>query len=319
MNEKVNGIEISVVVPIFNELENLWPLHHALLENLESLNRAFEILYIDDGSDDGSSELLNKIAEEDSRIRVLIFRKNFGQTAALTAGIDHACGDIIVTLDADLQNDPKDIPLLIGKLEEGYDIACGWRKKRHDSWSRRLPSWGANKIVQMISGLQIHDTGCTLRACRSEMLKEVSLYGEMHRFIPVYAQQLGARICEVPVAHHPRSRGQAKYGLGRTPKVLLDLLVLLVLGRYITRPIHFFGAIGGLMMGGGFLCGVWVLLDKFLNAQKAHRNPVLLLAMFLALLGAQMLLMGLLAEILTRVYYESRGKRIYILRKTINL
>jgi len=205
-------------------------------------------------------------------------------------------------------------------MAEGHDIVCGWRKGRRDSWIRPLSSWGANRLVRLISGLRTHDIGCTLRACRADLLKEVSLYGEMHRFIPVYGHQLGARICEIPVRHHPRRQGKAKYGLARTPKVILDLLVLVLFGSYITRPIHFFGAIGGTMVGAGFFCGILVLVDIFSDPEaKAHKNPLLLLAVFLALLGAQIILMGLLAELLTRVYHESRGKRIYRLRETINL
>lgn len=319
MMRNADVVDVSVVVPVYNEEANLDQLHASLIEALESLGRSFEIFYVDDGSSDGSLHVLRNLAERDRRIRVLVFRKNFGQTAALAAGIDHATGEIIVTLDADLQNDPRDIPALVAKMAEGHDIVCGWRKGRRDSWIRRLSSWGANRLVRLISGLRTHDIGCTLRACRAGLLKEVSLYGEMHRFIPVYGHQLGARICEIPVRHHPRRQGRAKYGLARTPKVILDLLVLLLFGSYITRPIHFFGGIGGTMMGAGFFCGILVLVDIFSDPEaKAHKNPLLLLAVFLALLGAQMILMGLLAELLTRIYHESRGKRIYRLRETIN-
>ncbi len=318
MAESSGSVDISVVIPVFNEAQSLAPLHAALVAALEPLGRAYEVLYIDDGSTDRSLDVLRELARRDPRIRVLVFRKNFGQTAALAAGIDCAEGEIIVTLDADLQNDPADIPILIEKMSDGYDIVCGRRKDRRDSLLRRLSSWTANRLVRAVSGLQLHDIGCTLRACKADMLKEVSLYGEMHRFLPVYGSQLGARICEVPVRHHPRQYGKAKYGLERTPKVLLDLLVLLLLGSYITRPIHFFGAIGGTLMGAGFLCGVWVLVDKFLTDQKAHRNPILLLAVFLALLGAQMIMLGLLAELLTRIYHESKQKPIYRIRETIH-
>ncbi|HOE10531.1 MAG TPA: glycosyltransferase family 2 protein [bacterium] len=318
MAESSGSVDISVVIPVFNEEQSLTPLHAALVAALEPLGRAYEVLYIDDGSTDRSLDVLRELARRDPRIRVLVFRKNFGQTAALAAGIDCAEGEIIVTLDADLQNDPADIPILIEKMSEGYDIVCGRRKDRRDSLLRRLSSWTANQLVRAVSGLQLHDIGCTLRASKADMLKEVSLYGEMHRFLPVYGAQLGARICEIPVRHHPRRYGKAKYGLERTPKVLLDLLVLLLLGSYITRPIHFFGAIAGTLMGAGFLCGVWVLVDKFLTGQKAHRNPILLLAVFLALLGAQMIMLGLLAELLTRIYHESKQKPIYRIRETIH-
>ncbi|HQP96897.1 MAG TPA: glycosyltransferase family 2 protein [bacterium] len=318
MAEQSRTVDISVVIPVFNEESNLAPLHSALVAALEPLDKAYEVLYIDDGSTDGSLDTLRELARQDARIRVLVFRKNFGQTAAMAAGIDFAKGETIVTLDADLQNDPVDIPILIEKMSEGYEIVCGWRKDRRDSLLRRFSSWTANRLVRAVSGLPLHDIGCTLRACKADLLKEVSLYGEMHRFLPVYGRQLGARICEIPVCHHPRQHGKAKYGLERTPKVLLDLLVLKLMGSYITRPIHFFGAIGGMFMGGGFLCGVWVLADKFLNDQKAHRNPVLLLAVFLALLGAQMIMLGLLAELLTRIYHESRQKPIYRIRETLH-
>lgn len=312
--------DVSVVIPVYNEEGNLEQLHAGLVEALESLGRSFEVLYVDDGSTDGSLPVLRSLAEPDSRIRALVLRKNFGQTAALAAGIDHAVGQIIVTLDADLQNDPRDIPILVEKMAEGYDIVCGWRKKRCDSWIRRLSSWGANRLARIISGLRLHDIGCTLRACRADLLKEVSLYGEMHRFIPVYGHQLGARICEIPVRHHPRRQGKPKYGLSRTPKVMLDLLVLLLFGTYITRPIHLFGGIGGSLVCAGIFCGFLVLHDIYSDpTAKAHRNPLLLLAVFLVLLGAQMILMGLLAELITRIYYESRGKQIYQLRETINL
>ncbi len=319
MADQETTARISVVVPVFNEEENLPELHGILTQTLESLKKPFDIFYVEDGSTDGSLGVLRELAEHDPRVKVLVFRRNFGQTAALAAGIEHATGEIIVTLDADLQNDPRDIPALIEKMGEGYDVACGWRKERRDSWSRRFSSWCANRLVWCISGLRIHDIGCTLRACRADQLKEVALYGEMHRFIPVFAYQHGARICELPVTHHSRERGKAKYGLERTPKVLLDLLVLLLLGSYLTRPIHFFGAIGGTLIGGGFLCGIWVLIDKFFYAGKAHRNPILLLAVFLALLGTQIILMGLLAELITRIYHESRNKPIYLLRESINL
>lgn len=316
---ETHRVDISVVIPVYNEEENLQPLHGSLLEAMQSLGQSFEIIYVDDGSTDGSLGILQDLARTDKRVRVIVFRKNFGQTAALVAGIDHSTGAVVVTMDADRQNDPCDIPTLLMKMNEGYDIVCGWRKERRDSWLRRLSSWVANRLVWLVSGLRIHDIGCTLRACRADLLKEVSLYGEMHRFIPVYGHQLGARICEIPVRHHPRHKGRAKYGLSRAPRVILDLLVLLLFGSYITRPIHFFGGIGSILIVAGFFCGVWVLIDKFFYAGKAHRNPILLLAVFLALLGAQMILMGLLAELVTRIYHESRGKRIYRLRETINL
>jgi glycosyltransferase involved in cell wall biosynthesis len=307
--------KISVIVPIYNERENLEAFVTALTQALEPSGEEYEILLIDDGSTDGSGVYLQALPEKDSRIRVIQFRRNFGQTAAMAAGFDYAEGTILIPIDADLQNDPSDIPSILAKLREGYDVVSCWRKDRKDPWlSRKLPSKLANALISYISGVHLHDYGCTLKGYRREVVEHIRLYGEMHRFIPIYASWAGAKVAELPVRHHPRVCGKSKYGLNRTFKVILDLITVKMLGSYSTKPMYFFGGFGLVACAGGFLFALWTLFDKYFNHVKAHNNPFLLLAVFLFILGIQFILMGLVAELVIRTYFESQGKTPYIVR-----
>lgn len=311
---------LTVVIPVYNEVENLPLLHKALHEALDGLSRPWEVILVDDGSSDGSVEALEKLAASDpEKIRVVEFRRNFGQTAAVAAGIDHAQGEIIVMLDADLQNDPADIPMMLQKLEEGYDVVSGWRINRKDTFSRRLPSQIANGLISWVTGVQLHDYGCTLKAYRREVVTGFRLYGEMHRFIPVYARMVGARILEVRVRHHPRRFGKAKYGLGRTFKVVLDLFTVKFLLSYAAKPIYLFGGAGFLLMGGSFVALMYAIIDRlFITGLHLNRNPLLTLSVMLFTMGFQSILMGLLAEMVARTYHESQDKRTYTVRRKIN-
>ena len=311
--------ELSVIVPIFEEQESILPLHAQLGEALKRLGRTYEIVYVDDGSQDGSSERLSEVAEQDAHVLVVGFRRNFGQTAAIQAGIDHSRGNLLVFMDGDLQNDPADIGRLLDKIDEGNDVVSGWRKDRHDALlSRKLPSWIANWLISGVTGVRLNDYGCTLKAYRRETLADVRLYGEMHRFIPAYASWSGAKIAEIPVNHRPRRFGRSKYGLWRTFRVLLDLLTVKLLGSYATKPIYFFGAFGLILWLAAFLCGVAVLVEKLLPPYpEAHNNPLLLLAVFLASLGVQFVMLGLLAELIMRTYHETRGRPAYTVRQVL--
>jgi len=314
MNDK-----ISIIVPVYNEKDSLTSFARKLREALDESGENFEILFVDDGSTDGSGPFLEDLTGRDGRLKLIQFRRNFGQTAALAAGFDYAAGNILITIDADNQNDPTDIPSILSKLREGFDVVSCWRRKRKDPLlTRRLPSRIANLLISWMSGVRLHDYGCTLKGYRVEVLKHMRLYGEMHRFIPIYATWAGARVAEIPVKHHPRLEGKSKYGLSRTYKVVLDLLTVKLLGSYSTKPMYFFGGVGMLACLGGMFFAVWTLLDKFLNEVKAHRNPLLLLAVFLFLLGVQFILMGLVAELLIRTYFESQNKSPYIVRLTKN-
>jgi glycosyltransferase involved in cell wall biosynthesis len=275
----------------------------------------YEVLLIDDGSTDGSGAYLETLPARDPRFRVIQFRRNFGQTAAMAAGFDYASGSILVPIDADLQNDPRDIPAVLAKLREGYDVVSCWRKDRQDPWlTRRLPSKLANLLISRIGGVHLHDYGCTLKGYRREVLQHVRLYGEMHRFIPVYASWAGARVAEIPVRHHARGHGASKYGLSRTFKVILDLVTLKMLGSYSTKPMYFFGGVGLASCSAGLFFAALTLVDKYYNQVKAHNNPLLLLAVFLFLVGIQFILMGLVAELVIRTYFESQGKAPYVVR-----
>lgn len=316
---EIRGPQVSVVVPLLDEQDNLPALYEQITEALDE-RYSYEILFIDDGSTDKSFELLKGFHEKDDRVRVLSFRKNFGQTAAMSAGFDHARGQIIIALDADLQNDPADIPMLVDKLEEGYDVVSGWRKVRHDhAVTRLLPSKIANWIIGRITGVKIHDYGCTLKAYRKEVLDETKLYGEMHRFIPALASWSGARIAECVVNHRPRVAGQAKYGLGRTFKVVLDLITVKFLGSFSTKPIYVFGGLGGWSFLGAMLCGLIVLYQKFISPEHLgmNRNPLLVLTAVLIITTVQFVLMGLLAELLVRTYHESQNRATYVIREKL--
>jgi glycosyltransferase involved in cell wall biosynthesis len=313
MSEKV-----SVIVPVYNERRNLAPFVDALTRVLEPTGEDYEVLLIDDGSTDGSDAFLEALPKKNPRIRVILFRRNFGQTAAMAAGFDYAAGSILIPTDADMQNDPEDIPAILSKLREGYDVVSCWRQNRQDRWlTRRLPSKLANALISRISGVHLHDYGCTLKGYRREVVEHIRLYGEMHRFIPVYASWAGARVTEIPVRHHPRLSGSSKYGLSRTYKVILDLVTVKMLGSYSTKPMYFFGGIGLIACSAGSFFALQTLYEKYLNGVKAHNNPLLLLAVFLFILGVQFILMGLVAELVIRTYFESQGKKPYIVRKVL--
>jgi glycosyltransferase involved in cell wall biosynthesis len=311
--------DISIIVPLYNEVDNVAPLHARLMEAVSALGIPFEIVYVDDGSRDTTFATLRAVTGSDEQAVLIRFRRNFGQTAAIAAGVAQARGDIIVLMDADLQNDPADIPLLLAKMREGYDVVSGWRRNRQDPFfSRRLPSIAANWLIARLTGVPLHDLGCTLKAYHSDVIKHIALYGEMHRLIPIYAAWVGAHIAEVPVQHHPRLHGHSKYGgWTRTFKVLLDLLTALFLGKFGTKPLYFFGWLAALLCGFGMLCGLIVLYLRLEFGFYAHRNPLLLLAVFVFLLGVQSLTFGLLAEMNVRIYHESQGKPVYFIQDVV--
>ena len=309
--------EISVVVPLLNEQDNIGPLYEQITETLTDVYD-YEIIFVDDGSSDNSFDILAKLQKPDARIRVICFRKNFGQTAALSAGFAHARGKVIVAIDADLQNDPADIPEMIAKLDEGFDVVSGWRKKRHDNAvTRLLPSKIANWLISRITGVKLHDYGCTLKVYRREVLEEIKLYGEMHRFIPALASWSGARIAEIPVNHRPRTTGKTKYGLGRTLKVVLDLITVKFLGSFSTKPIYIFGGLG-LASGIGAIASGWIVVyQKIENDFAMNRNPLLVLTALLITATIQFILMGLLAELLVRTYHESQNRLTYVIKEIL--
>ncbi len=315
--------DLSVVIPLYNEAPNVPDLHARLLAALEALARPFEVIYVNDGSKDGSDRLLDEMAAKDERVVVIHFRRNFGQTAAMAAGFDHSRGKILVPMDGDLQNDPTDIGRLLAKIDEGYDVVSGWRRHRKDPLSKRIPSKFANRLISHVSGVSLHDYGCTLKAYRREMLEGVGLYGEMHRFIPVYAAHQGARVTELEVLHHPRERGRTNYGIERTLKVILDLLVVKFMGSYVNKPIYLFGSIGCLSLMGSALAIFASLGFKLAPHTDWHgidfhkdfvQTPLPVVGSLFALLGVFLLLQGLMAELLMRTYYESQGKRVYLVR-----
>ena len=311
-------MDLSIVVPIYNEVDNLRPLCERVHAVLAPTDWSYELILIDDGSQDGSSELLAELHAEDDRLKVLRFRRNFGQTAALAAGFEYAQGDVIVSLDGDLQNDPIDIPRLLAKLDEGYDLVNGWRVNRQDPFlRRRLPSQIANHMISLTTRVKLHDYGCTLKAFRREVAKGLKLYGEMHRFIPALAGDMGARIAELPVAHHARTHGSSKYGLTRTLWVVLDLLTVKFMSSYATRPSHFFGFLGliAVLVGGGIttVLGIQRLL---FDVQLANR-PILLLGILLLVTGIQLVTTGLIAEMLARTYHESQEKPVYWIKDVL--
>jgi glycosyltransferase involved in cell wall biosynthesis len=311
---------LTVVVPVYNEEDNLINLQRRLRESLNQLNIDYEIIYVDDGSRDRSFEVLAEIATQDRQIKVIKFRKNYGQTAAMAAGFEAARGKVIVPLDADLQNDPQDIAQLLAKIDEGYDVVSGWRRQRQDTLvTRKIPSMLANRLISSVTGVYLHDYGCSLKAYRAEIIKDVKLYGEMHRFIPAFSALEGARVTEVPVNHFPRVAGKSKYGLSRTIKVFLDLLVVKFLGTYAKRPIHIFGGLGLTLCLTGTLSAAATLYQKWMIGVFVHRNPLILLAVFLFTLGVQLIMMGLIAELIIRIYHESQGKKTYTVARTLNL
>ncbi len=315
--------EVSIFLPVYNEEPNLLPLHAKLDEALKTLGRSAEIIYVDDGSSDGSLNVLRQIARVDDRVRVVALKRNYGQTAAMAAGIDAARGDVLIPMDADLQNDPADIIRLLNKMDEGYDVVSGWRKNRQDTLvTRKIPSMIANRLISWIGGVPLHDYGCSLKAYRRESLADVKLYGEMHRFIPIYAAWAGARVTEIPVTHHPRTMGQSKYGLSRTVKVVFDLITIKFMASYQTKPLYLFGWAGLLTFGVSLLSALLACLMKF--ASWPHhadfiQTPLPVMAMVMLVLGIQLFLMGLLAEMLVRTYHESQSKRIYAVRERLGM
>lgn len=312
----MDKVELSIIVPIYNEVENIELLSQSILNVLESINRSFEIIFVDDGSNDGSHKVLKLLSEKNPYLKTIRFRRNYGQTAALAAGFNNAKGNIIITLDGDLQNDPADIPRLIEKLEEGYDVVSGWRKNRQDDFiSRKIPSMLANKLIGKLTGVQLHDYGCSLKAYRSEIAKDISLYGEMHRFIPALAGIEGANIIEMPVMHHARKYGQSKYNILRTFKVILDLITVVFLKKFFTRPLHFFGRIGLLSFVLGFAISFYLAFEKMVFSVNIGNRPILLLGVLLILTGIQFISTGIIAEIQIRTYYESQGKNIYRIKE----
>lgn len=311
-------MELSVVIPVFNERDNLRRLHGEIVDALERLGRSYEILYVDDGSIDGSRDVLRRIHAEDPSVRVLVFRRNFGQTAAMAAGFSHTRGEIVVTLDGDLQNDPADIPMMVAKLEEGFDLVTGWRRKRHDDLlARRIPSVVANWMIRAITRVRVHDYGCMLKVFRGELARGLRLYGEMHRFIPAIAADMGARIAEVEVNHRPRVSGVSKYGISRVTRVVLDLLTVKFLSVYGTRPIHVFGSLGVVLgaIGGGVLA--WLGAQRILFGTPLASRPIVLLAILFVVTGSQFVTLGLLGEMLARTYHESQGKPIFVVAEDL--
>ncbi|MBT3182649.1 MAG: glycosyltransferase family 2 protein [Deltaproteobacteria bacterium] len=312
--------DVSIIVPFLNEDENLEQLYGDIKTALETTNKTFEIVFVDDGSSDGSVALLQSLATSDDRIKVVEFTRNFGQTAAMAAGFKYAQGRIYVAIDADNQNDPADIPKLLEMLDQGNDVVSGWRKNRQDKlFTRKIPSKIANKLLSSVTGVKLKDYGCSLKAYRAEYLDSVSLYGEMHRFIPAYASMAGAKVVEIPVNHRARTKGQSKYGLTRVFKVLMDLITVKFLSSYMSKPSYLFGGIGSILCSLGMISACEVLIEKFVVGTFAHKNPFLLLAVFLFFLGVQLILMGLIAEIQVRTYHESQGKEVYLVKKTVNL
>src|SRR5215207_3839323 len=314
-------MNLSLIIPVYNEEGNLPLLYNAIHQALDPIKSTWEVIFVDDGSRDGSFDVLRSLVEKDpEHVRVVVFRRNFGQTAAISAGIDHACGEIIVLLDADMQNDPADIPMLLAKLDEGYDLVSGWRKDRKDNrLTRTIPSNLANGLISWTTGVHLHDYGCTLKAYRRDALEGFRLYGEMHRFIPVFAHAVGARITELPVHHHARKFGKAKYGLERTVKVLLDLFTVKFLLTYSSKPIYLFGGAGAVLMSIGALDLLYLFLRRTFFGTAVFTSPLLQVGVMFFIMGFQSILMGLIAELLARTYHESQSKPTYTIRKMINI
>jgi len=310
--------ELSLFLPVYNEEENIAEMHSRISGALEVIGRTAEVIYVDDGSTDGSLEELRKVAEEDPRVTVLALRRNYGQTAAMSAGIDAARGDILIPMDADLQNDPADISALLEKLEEGFDVVSGWRKHRKDRFfSRKLPSWIANYVISRIGGVHLHDYGCSLKAYKRDVLQDVKLYGEMHRFIPIYAAWAGAKVTEIPVNHYPRTRGSSNYGISRSVKVVFDLITIKFMASYQTKPLYVFGSFGLVALFLSVAAGIWATILKYGYDVSFILTPLPVITIVMLAISIQFFLMGLLAELLVRTYHESQDKAIYAVRETI--
>lgn len=312
-------MSISIVAPVYNERPNLFELYRQVTAAMVQLGDPYEILFVDDGSTDGSVEVLRQLAAQDARVKVVYFRRNYGQTAAMNAGLHLASGDVIVTLDADLQNDPADIATMLAKLNEGYDLVHGWRANRQDKLiSRKIPSRIANWLISRVTGFPVHDLGCTLKVIRREIAQELELYGEMHRFIPILAHWRGARCAEVVTRHHPRRAGESKYGLSRTLRVLLDLITVKYMIQYLTSPMKLFGLVGLAALAIGVLSGLTTLVMKLAYGVDMTGNPLLLLSTFSSLAAVQFIILGMLGELGARTYFESQRKRPYAIRATLN-
>ena len=315
--EVTNNPELSLFLPVLDEEENLRPMHAKIAAALDALGKTAEVIFVDDGSTDKSLEILKEIAASDERVRVVSLRRNYGQTAAMSAGIDAAKGDILIPMDADLQNDPADISRLLDKLNEGYDVVSGWRKNRQDKLiSRKIPSQIANRIISWIGGVKLHDYGCSLKAYRRDVIQDVKLYGEMHRFIPIYASWAGARVAEIPVDHHARTMGKSKYGISRTIKVVFDLMTIKFMASYQTKPIYVFGMFGMLAFFLSVISGIWAIVLKFYGVSFIQ-TPLPVVTVVMLAISVQFFLMGLLAELSVRTYHESQDKAIYAVREKI--
>ena len=316
--ETENTPELSLFLPVLNEEDNLRPMHAKIREALDSLGKTAEVIYVDDGSTDKSLPILKEIAAQDERVRVISLRRNYGQTAAMSAGIDAAKGEILIPMDADLQNDPKDIARLLEKLNEGYDVVSGWRKNRKDKLiMRKIPSWIANSVISKIGGVPLHDYGCSLKAYRRDVIQDIKLYGEMHRFIPIYASWVGARVTEIPVDHHARTMGKSKYGISRTVKVVFDLMTIKFMASYQTKPIYVFGTFGMIAFFLSIVAGLWAFYLKFVGGVSFILTPLPVISVVMLAISMQFFLMGLLAEMLVRTYHESQDKTIYAVREKI--
>ncbi len=314
--------DLSIVVPIYNEVESIEKLIVAIVNSikLNSPQLSYEIICVDDGSLDGSAEILSQLAKTTVDLKAVLLRRNYGQTPAMAAGFEYARGKVIITLDGDLQNDPADIPLLLEKLEEGYDLVSGWRINRQDAaLSRLLPSKIANWVIGKVTGVQLHDYGCSLKAYRAELIADMNLYGELHRFLPALAYIEGARIAEIPVRHHPRRYGKSKYGLGRTIRVVMDLLTVFFMKKFLTRPMHVFGTFGAISLLIGGSIGIYLTFLKFALGQDIGDRPLLILAVLLLLTGVQLFCFGLLGELLMRTYHESQKRPIYRVRDVVGV
>lgn len=317
--KKSTQVEVSVILPVYNEEDNIVRQYEKLTSSMHKIGKKYEIIFVDDGSVDKSVELLSEIAQRDKSVKLVAFRRNFGQTAAMRAGIDHAVGDIIVFMDSDLQNESDDIELLLDKIEEGYDVAAGWRKKRHDKFfTRKVPSFFANHIIAWVTGVKLHDLGCSLKAFRADVLKKVKLYGEMHRFIPVHASWIGASIIEVPVRHHARKYGKSKYGMMRTFKVLLDLITIKFLGSFSTKPIYLYGGLGIATMFLAAISAVLVITMKIFWRMNITGNPFFQLFFLFVILSVILALMGVQTEILIRIYHESTHRSPYYVKDVVD-
>jgi glycosyltransferase involved in cell wall biosynthesis len=311
---------VSLTIPIYNERESILPLFAKIRPVMERLGRSWELIYVNDGSQDGSDAVLDDLARHHPEVKVVHFRRNFGQTAAMMAGFDFASGEVIIPMDGDGQNDPEDIPRMLAKLEEGFEVCSGWRKDRQDNaLQRNLPSILANKLISAVSGVRLHDFGCSLKAYKAEVIKGVRLYGEMHRFLPIYAKWHGARITEIPVGHFARTAGSSKYGLERVLKVIMDLMTVKFLDKYMLKPMYLFGFWGMIFFGASFLFTLWTFYMRYVENYFYTQTPLPMMAVFSFMTGVICILMGLLAEMITRTFHESQGKSIYLVRETRNV